>query len=94
MVLFFPFFIATSEIVFILFVAIIIFGANKIPDIARGMGKGIRTLKDATNDIKVEIQRSAENQGFDNKLSNRVTEEISKVKDEINDISESVQRDL
>ena len=94
MVLFFPFFIATSEIVFILFVAIIIFGANKIPDIARGMGKGIRTLKDATNDIKVEIQRSAENQGFDNKLSNRVTEEISKVKDEINDISESVHRDL
>ena len=33
-----PLFISTTEIVFILFIAVIIFGADKIPDIAKGMG--------------------------------------------------------
>ena len=42
-----------------------IFGADKIPDIAKAMGKGMRSLKNATNDIKGEIKRSADNQGID-----------------------------
>lgn len=45
-------------IIIILFV-IIFFGAKKIPEIARGLGKGIREFKDATKDIKNEIEDSA-----------------------------------
>ena len=36
-------------------VVIVFFGAKRIPEIARGFGKGIREFKDATKDIKKEI---------------------------------------
>ena len=85
-----PLFISSTEIVFILFIVIMVFGADKIPDVAKGMGKGMRTLKNATNDIKGEIQRSAEKQGLDAKL----TKEVNKVKDEIEDLTGSVRRKL
>ena len=38
------------ELVVILFIIILIFGANRLPEIGRGLGKGIRNFKDATND--------------------------------------------
>ena len=71
-----------------------VFGADKIPDVAKGMGKGMRTLKNATNDIKGEIQRSAEKQGLDANLTKEVNDEINKVKDEIEDLTGSVRRKL
>ena len=55
-----PLFISGAEIAFIMFILVMVFGADKIPEIARGLGKGMRTLKDATNDIKNEITNSAE----------------------------------
>lgn len=45
--------------VLILFVVLLLFGANKIPELARGLGKGMREFKDATNGIQREIQESA-----------------------------------
>ena len=88
-------FIGTTEIMFILFIVIMVFGADKIPDIARGLGKGMRMLKDATNDIKTEITKSVEKQGIDIKsLTNNVNEEIKKVKDEIEDLTGSIKRKL
>lgn len=38
------------ELIVILFIIILIFGANRLPDIGRGIGKGIRNFKDATKD--------------------------------------------
>lgn len=87
-------FISSTEIVFILFIVIMVFGADKIPDIAKGLGKGMRTLKNASNDIKTEIQRSAEKQGIDNDLTKDINEEINKVKEEIEDLTGSVRRKL
>ncbi|MDA8531842.1 twin-arginine translocase TatA/TatE family subunit [Flavobacteriaceae bacterium] len=89
-----PLFISSTEIVFILFIVIMVFGADKIPDVAKGMGKGMRTLKNATNDIKGEIQRSAKKQGLDTNLTKEVNDEINKVKDEIEDLTGSVRRKL
>ncbi len=43
------------EIVAILLVVLLLFGAKRIPEIARGLGSGIREFKDATTDIKREI---------------------------------------
>jgi sec-independent protein translocase protein TatA len=51
--------LGTSEIVLILFVVMLLFGANKIPELAKGLGKGMREFKDATNGIQREIQESA-----------------------------------
>ena len=86
------FFISSAEIAFILFIVVMIFGADKIPSIAKGMGKGIRNLKNATNDIKGEIKRSAESQGIDTDITKSVSEEIDKVKGEIEDLTGSIQR--
>lgn len=38
------------ELVVILVIVILIFGANRLPEIGRGIGKGIRNFKDATKD--------------------------------------------
>jgi sec-independent protein translocase protein TatA len=46
------------EVLIILFLILILFGAKKIPELARGLGKGIREFKDATKDIKNEIEDS------------------------------------
>lgn len=52
-------FIGGPEIFIVLIFIIIFFGSKKIPEIARGIGKGIREVKDASNEIKKEIRDSA-----------------------------------
>ena len=90
-----PLFISSTEIVFIMFIVIMIFGADKIPDIAKGMGKGMRSLKNATNDIKGEIKRSADNQGIDtDDFTKDISQEINKAKEEINEIEGAIRRKL
>ena len=46
------------EITLIIVVLLVFFGARKIPELARGLGKGIREFKDATKEIKDEIEES------------------------------------
>jgi len=89
-----PLFIGISgaEIAFILFIAIMVFGADKIPEIARGLGKGMRSIKNATEDIKSEVMRSAEKNGVDTGFKSDVTSSIDKVKEEIEEITGSVKR--
>lgn len=85
-------FISGAEITVILFIVVMVFGADKIPEIARGLGKGMRTLKNATNDIKHEISKSAEHHGIDTDLAKDINEEIGKVKDGLDDFTGSVKR--
>ncbi len=87
-------FIGTTEIMFILFIVVMVFGADKIPEIARGLGKGMRMLKNATNDIKTEITKSAEKQGLNADVTKNITDEIKKVKDDLEDFTGSVKRNL
>ena len=44
------------EIAVILIFLLVFFGAKRIPELARGMGRGIREFKDATKEIKNEIE--------------------------------------
>ncbi len=53
-------FISGAEIIIVLLFVVIFFGAKKIPQIARGLGRAIREVRDASNDIKHEIRKSAE----------------------------------
>ena len=55
MLLFFD--VSGGEIVVILMFVLIFFGSKKIPEMARGLGKGIREIKDASDSIKREIQK-------------------------------------
>lgn len=45
-----------TEVILILSVVLIFFGPKKIPELARGLGRGIREFKDATKEIKDEIE--------------------------------------
>lgn len=47
--------IGTPELILILGVALLLFGGNKLPELARGLGKGIREFKDASEGVKREI---------------------------------------
>jgi sec-independent protein translocase protein TatA len=55
------------EIILIFLVVLLVFGAKRIPEIARGLGKGIREFKDATNDIKNEMNVSLDDRRTINK---------------------------
>lgn len=52
------------EIILIFLVVLLIFGAKRIPEIARGIGKGIREFKDATSEISREIESEAQNRSI------------------------------
>ncbi|MBU3821909.1 twin-arginine translocase TatA/TatE family subunit [Flavobacteriaceae bacterium XHP0103] len=87
-------FISGGEIAFILFIAVMVFGADKLPEIARGLGKGMRVLKDATNDIKHEITKTAEKNGVDTSFTKEISNEVNKAKEELDDFTGSVKRNL
>lgn len=48
------------EIIGILVITLLLFGAKKLPELARGLGQGIREFKSATNEIQDDLQRSVE----------------------------------
>ena len=68
-------FISGSEIFIIVLVVLVLFGAKKIPELAKGLGKGMREFKKATDDIKKEINDS----------SNDIVKDINDMKDNIKD---------
>lgn len=55
------------EIFVIIFAILLLFGAKKIPELARGLGKGIREFKDATKEIKDEIEEGSKSVSEDKK---------------------------
>lgn len=48
--------LGATELILIILVVLLLFGAKKIPELARGMGRGIREFKDASREIKREIE--------------------------------------
>ena len=48
------------EVVLILVVVLILFGAKKLPELAKGLGQGIKEFKKATRDVNDELQRAIE----------------------------------
>lgn len=89
-----------GEIVFIILIALMLFGSDKIPDIARTLGKGMAQLKNATNDIKHEIQKSAEDTGISTisnpleelDVTKSITQEIDQFKEGMTNIEGPIKR--
>jgi sec-independent protein translocase protein TatA len=52
-------FIGGPEIMVILLFVVMFFGSKKIPELAKGLGRAMREVKDASNEIKKEIRDSA-----------------------------------
>ena len=87
-------FISGAEIGFIIFIVVLLFGADKIPEFAKGMAKGINNIKHATNEIKNEINNSKENLVKDSDISKNIDSEIKKVKSEMDSVRGAIKRDL
>ena len=69
-------FISGGEIIVVILVVVVLFGAKKIPELAQGLGKGMKEFKKATDDIKREIKDE--------------TDIINKVKDFKDDLSKKL----
>ena len=80
-------FLGTGEFVLIAFVFLLLFGPDKIPGLARNLGKGIRRIKDASNDIKNEIHESS-------KVLDSKGSEIKNDIEEFHKVKQSVKRGI
>ncbi len=91
-------FISGAEIFVILVIVVMLFGADKIPEIARGLGKGMQQIKNATNEVKKEITDTAKKQGIDTEFVQDIQKEVKKVKnkvqDNIDDFTGPIKRNL
>lgn len=74
--------IGGGELILIIFIALMLFGSEKIPDIARTLGKAMAQLKNATNDIKSEIQKSSTGQEL-TQLTNDFNKEVESIKQNV-----------
>jgi len=87
-------FISGAEIALIFFIVLLVFGADKIPSIARGMAKGITQIRHATNEIKTEIQKSSNIEDSSASVVKKLNEEIKSAKKDLDELSDSVKRNL
>jgi len=97
--------IGGGELVFILFIILMLFGSDKIPEIARTAGKAMAQLKNATNDIKSEIHKGMDENGITKSVADitgNINAEIEKAKqnlvgdapDQLSKIKEDIVGDL
>ncbi len=57
-----------GEMMLIMIAILLLFGGKKLPELARGLGKGIREFKDASEGVKREIHRNINSVDIDNEL--------------------------
>jgi TatA/E family protein of Tat protein translocase len=68
--------IGTTELLVILFIILLVFGAKKLPELAQGLGKGIREFKKASNEIQNELDVNKPiNSSDNNKVEDKKPEE-------------------
>ena len=89
-------FISGAEIVFVFFIVLLVFGADKIPSIARTLAKGMTQVRQATNDIKSEIQKTVDVdvENPTKSLAKEFKKEVDEVKKDLTDLEDSIRRDL
>ena len=87
-------FISGAELVFVFFIVLLVFGADKIPTIAKGLAKGMTQIRQATNEIKTEISKNTEVKNPTKTITKDLNDSVSDIKKEFDDLKESSKRDL
>ena len=54
--------IGAPEIIFIVLIVLLLFGGKKIPELMRGLGKGVRSFKEGMSDVEEEIKKPLDNE--------------------------------
>lgn len=57
--------IGTTEIVLIVLVVLLLFGGKKIPELMKGLGKGVRSFKEGMNEVEKDIKSGPDDKGGD-----------------------------
>ena len=52
----YPLFIGTTELIIIVVIVLLLFGGKKIPELMRGLGKGVKSFKEGINEIDDEVK--------------------------------------
>lgn len=81
--------ISGGEILVVMLLVVMLFGSRKIPEIARGLGKGIKQVRNAASDIQNEIMDSSRSDDLQ-----KFEEKIKEEKDKVEEIAGSVKRGL
>jgi sec-independent protein translocase protein TatA len=55
-----PFGLGPTELILVMLVLLLVFGAKRLPDLGAGLGKGIREFKRSINEINKEVERPLE----------------------------------
>tara|TARA_X000000950_G_scaffold29997_1_gene32484 strand:+ start:26222 stop:26494 length:273 start_codon:yes stop_codon:yes gene_type:complete len=87
-------FISGAELVFIFFIVLLVFGADKIPSIAKTLAKGVTQVRNATNEIKSEIQKSVDSNDPVGGVGKDIKKQVDKVKEDFDELTDSIKRDL
>jgi len=87
-------FISGAELVFVFFIVLLVFGADKIPSIARSLAKGVTQVRQATNEIKSEIQKSGNTKDSVGSIGGEIKGQVDKVKEDFDNLTDSIKRKL
>jgi sec-independent protein translocase protein TatA len=89
--------VSGGEFLVILLFILMFFGSKNIPDLARGLGRGYRQLKDATNSIKREIQTGASDiniKDIGDSIKRPLDKHIEDLKKSIADTDADLKKDM
>jgi sec-independent protein translocase protein TatA len=89
--------IGGGEIIFIVFIALMLFGADKLPEAMRTFAKVMAQLKNATNDIKSEISKGMDEHGITDSIKNissNFDHEVAAVKKSVDQSSGNPVKEL
>jgi len=81
-------FLSGGELVVVFLVFLLLFGSKKVPDLAKGMAKGLKEFKKATDDIKREITTNTGD------ITKEITKTTGELKSNLNDISRNITEDM
>lgn len=82
--------LSLGEMLMIVIVIMVLFGPDKIPEIARGLGQGVRKMRGAMEDIKTDIMKETDNPVSD------IKREIDRIRDEAKSFNpmEDIKKDV
>ena len=83
--------ISVPEVTIVLVIVVMLFGADKVPEIAHFFGKSVRSVRNATDDIKTELTRSYDDEQI-RKAKESFTEKTDDIKNELADLSDEVKK--
>jgi sec-independent protein translocase protein TatA len=77
-----------GEMLLVFLVFLLLFGANKMPELAKGLGKGLKEFKRATDDIKRELSESTGG------ITQEISDTTSDIRRNIGEITSNITREV